>query len=52
MSIARSVHTWSVNPAAIAGVCGHHRLVEPVPLVGAGGGRGKRKLACGNTKLW
>src|SRR5215471_16171076 len=33
-SISRSDHIWSVNPAAIAGVCGCHILAEPVPWVG------------------
>jgi hypothetical protein len=50
-SMSRSVHTWSVNPAAIAGVCGCHILAEPVPWVGTGCGKGWRKLACGKQKL-
>jgi hypothetical protein len=50
-SISRSVHPWSVNPAAIAGVCGCHILAEPVPWVGIGCGKGRRKLACGKQKL-
>src|SRR6266581_4624797 len=37
-STSRSVHTWSVSPAAIAGVWGHHCLAEPIPLVGSGWG--------------
>jgi hypothetical protein len=39
-SISRSVQTWSVNPAAIAGVCGRHCLADPVPFVGLGSGKG------------
>jgi len=35
-STSRRVHTWSVNPAAIAGVQGRHVLAEPMPLVGSG----------------
>lgn len=35
-----SVHTRSVNPAAIAGVQGRHFLAEPVPLVGSDCGKG------------
>jgi len=46
-----SVHTWSVNPAAIAGVQGRHCLVEPVPLVATGSGKGWRMLAWGKQKL-
>ena len=44
-STSRSVHTWSVSPAAIAGVQGRHCLAEPVPLVGSGWGNGRRTLA-------
>src|SRR5438105_12580798 len=33
---ARSVQTWSVRPAAMAGVQGRHCLAEPLPLVGSG----------------
>ena len=51
-STSRSVQTWSVSPAAMAGVRGRHCLAEPVPLVGTGCGRGRRKLACGRQKLW
>jgi hypothetical protein len=43
-STSRSVHTRSVNPAAIAGVQGRHCLAEPVPWVGSGCRRGLRKL--------
>src|SRR5262245_45746278 len=39
-STALSVHTWSVRPAAIAGVQGRHVLAEPGPLVDSGWGRG------------
>ena len=39
ISTSRSVHTRSVNPAAIAGVQGRHCLAEPVPLVDSGCGR-------------
>src|SRR6267143_1850927 len=31
-STSRRVQTWSVSPAAMAGVLGCHRLAEPVPL--------------------
>lgn len=34
------LHTWSVMPAAIAGVCGCHNFGEPLPLVGIGIGNG------------
>ena len=37
---SRSVHTRSVNPAAIAGVHGRHGVAEPVPLVDSGCRRG------------
>jgi len=40
-----SDHTWSVNPAAIAGVHGRHNLAEPLPLVGSAIRNGWRKLA-------
>src|SRR5262249_19752504 len=49
--MVRSVETWSVNPAAMAGVPGCHTLAEPVPLVGTGCSKGWRKLACGRQKL-
>ena len=45
------LHTWSVNPAAIAGVQGRHNVAEPLPLVLKGWGRAWRKLAWGSTKL-
>jgi hypothetical protein len=38
-STSRSVQTWSVSPAAIAGVHGRHCLADPVPCVGSGCGR-------------
>src|SRR5712664_4074322 len=44
------VHTWSVKPAAIAGVHGRHCLAEPWPWVGRGCDRGWRKLAWGRQK--
>src|SRR5215471_4685120 len=50
-STARSVHTRSVSPAAMAGVQGCHCFAEPVPLVGSGWGRGWRTLAWGKQKL-
>jgi len=50
-STSRRVHTWSVRPAAMAGVQGRHCFAEPVPLVGSGCGRGWRKLAWGKQKL-
>src|SRR5712691_7848536 len=49
--ISGSVQTWSVSPAASAGVQGRHRLAEPLPLVGSGCGRAWRKEACGRQKL-
>ena len=48
---SRSVQTWSVNPAVIAGVHDRHRLAEPVPLVGSGISKGWRKPAWGSMKL-
>jgi hypothetical protein len=51
ISTSRSVHTWSVNPAAIAGVWGRHCLAEPVPWVGSGWGSAWRKEAWGRQKL-
>jgi len=33
-STSRRVQTWSVSPAAMAGVQGRHCLAEPLPLVG------------------
>jgi hypothetical protein len=50
-SISRKVQTWSVNPAAIAGVQGRHWLAEPAPWVGRGCGQGRRRLAWGKQKL-
>src|SRR5712692_4119738 len=49
-STSRSVQTWSVRPAAIAGVHGRHCVVEPVPWVDSGCGRGWRTLAWGKQK--
>ena len=55
VSAAEAVERLSRSPhwvwAAIAGVCGCHRLAEPLPLVGSGSGSGWRKLACGRQKL-
>src|SRR5881296_3304016 len=50
-STSRRVHTWSVSPAAIAGVWGCQRLAEPLPWVGSGCGKGRRTLAWGRQKL-
>jgi hypothetical protein len=50
-STSRSVQTWSVRPAAIAGVQGRHCVVEPVLWVDSGCGRGWRTLAWGKQKL-
>jgi hypothetical protein len=50
-STARNVQTWSVNPAAIAGVQGRHCLAEPDLLVGKGSGNSWRQEACGKQKL-
>ena len=47
---SRKLQTWSVNPAAMAGVWRCQRLVEPLPLVSAGWGNGRRKLAWGKQK--
>jgi hypothetical protein len=41
-SPSRRVQTWSVNPAAIAGVRGCHRVAEPRPLVSRGCGTARR----------
>jgi len=43
-STSLKVQTWSVRPAAIAGVRGRHCVAEPVPCVGSGWSRGWRKL--------
>ena len=51
-STSRRVQTWSVSPAAMAGVEGCHCLAEPRPWVGSGWSRGWRKLAWGKQKLW
>jgi hypothetical protein len=51
ISTSRRVHTWSVNPAAIAGVWGRHCLTEPVPWVGSGWGSAWRKEAWARQKL-
>src|SRR5262249_38063629 len=45
------VQTWSVSPAAMAGVRGCQRWAEPLPWVDSGCGKGRRKLACGKQKL-
>jgi len=42
---SRKLQTWSVNPAAMAGVCDRHCLAEPLPLVGRGCSNGTRRLA-------
>ena len=49
-STSRSVQTWSVSPAALARVRGCQRLAEPLPWVGSGCGKDRRKLACGKQK--
>src|SRR5438876_5498665 len=43
---SRSIQTWSVSAAAIAGVWSCHCLAEPVPLVSSGCGKGWRKAVC------
>ena len=48
---SRSVHPWSVTPAAIAGVCDRHCLAEPLLWVASGWDKGRRKLAWGKQKL-
>src|SRR5262252_4179360 len=48
--MVRRVQTWSVSPAAMAGVQGRHCLAEPLPWVGAGWGNGRRRLAWGKQK--
>jgi hypothetical protein len=50
-STSRSVQTWSVSPAAIAGVRGRHCVAAPLPWVGSGCGKSRRKLAWGKQKL-
>lgn len=45
------LQTWSVSPAASAGAWGRQRLAEPIPLVGSGCGKGRRKEAWGRQKL-
>jgi hypothetical protein len=49
-STSRRVQTWSVSPAAMAGVQGRHCVAEPLPLVGAGCERSWRTLAWGKQK--
>jgi hypothetical protein len=44
------VHTWSVMPAAMAGVTGFQRIEDPVPRVALGLASGWRRLRCGSTK--
>jgi len=39
-STSCSVHTWSVKPAAIAGVHSRHTFAEPRPLVASGASNG------------
>jgi len=43
-STSRRVQTWSVSPAAMAGVQSRHCLAEPLPLVGSGWGNGRQTL--------
>ena len=50
-STSRRVQTWSVTPAAIAGVCDRHCLAEPLLWVASGWDKGRRKLAWGKQKL-
>jgi len=50
-SISRKLQTWSVNPAAMAGVQGRHCVAEPPPVVGSGCGKDRRKLVWGKQKL-
>ena len=51
LSNSSIVHTWSVSPAAMAGVTGFHFFREPFrPLVGRLWGRRCRKLRWGTTK--
>ena len=51
LSNSSMVHTWSVSPAAMAGVTGFHFFREPFrPLVGRLWGRRCRKLRWGTTK--
>ena len=47
---ARTLQTWPVNPAAIAGGHGRHCVAAPVPWVGRGGSSGGRKAAGGRQK--
>jgi hypothetical protein len=50
-STSRSVQTWSVSPAAMAGVQGRHWVAEPQPWAGSGWDKGRRTLAWGKQKL-
>ena len=47
-----SDQTWSVHPAAMAGVPGRHPWAAPGPGVGSGRGNAWRKLAWGQTPWW
>jgi hypothetical protein len=44
------VQTWSVNPAAIAGVRSRQRRGDPLPRVGSHIGNSCHKWSWGNTK--
>jgi uncharacterized protein len=50
-STSRSVQTWSVSPAAMAGVWGCQRVAEPGPGVGTGCSSGWRTRAWGTQKF-
>src|SRR5215813_1527379 len=51
LSNSSMVHTWSVSPAAMAGLTGFHFFCEPFrPFVGRLWGRRCRQLRWGTTK--
>ena len=50
-STSRRVQTWSVSPAAMAGVWGCHRVAEPLPWVGSGCGSAGHTLAGGRQQF-
>src|SRR5215475_15597620 len=51
-STSLNLHARSISPATIAGVRGCQRVMAPVSGIVSSSGRGTRKLAWGNTKLW
>jgi len=47
-----AVATASRALSRMVSVLGRHRLAEPLPWVGSGWGKGRRRLAWGKQKLW